>query len=182
MDIRQALMAGNYRDQMLRIAAYIGADAGRFEELMALVMSQDRLLVQRASWPLSECVTRYPALLTSRQIRRLLRRLSDPLHPAATRHIMRSLEAAAIPDALAGTIMDRCFRLVMDPGEPVAGRVFALGILGRLARRYPEIGPEIRLCVEAQWAHASPAFRSRARKTLAGLQDPGVGDNSTIPG
>ena len=53
-----------------------------------------------------------------------------------------------------------------NPKEAVAIKAFSLTILGKLAKKYPEIIPEIKLLIDEQITHQSAAFKSRAKKFL----------------
>ena len=66
--------------------------------------------------------------------------------------------------------MEICFKYLESPDEAVAIKAFALTVLGRLAKKYPEIIPEIKLLIEEQLPHQTAAFKSRAKvfmKTFA---------------
>jgi hypothetical protein len=42
-----------------------------------------------------------------------------------------------------------------------------LTILSNLSKEHPDILAELKLIIEEQWEHSTPAFRSRAKKILA---------------
>src|ERR1019366_7428933 len=45
-----------------------------------------------------------------------------------------------------------------SPNEAVAIKAFSITVLGKLAKKYPEIIPEIKLMIEEQLPHQSAAF------------------------
>ena len=59
--------------------------------------------------------------------------------------------------------MEICFKYLESPNEAVAIKAFSLTVLGKLAKKYPEIIPEIKLMIEEQLPHQSAAFKSRAK-------------------
>ncbi len=59
--------------------------------------------------------------------------------------------------------MEICFTYLESPDEAVAIKAFSIGILGKLAKKYPEIIPEIKLMIEEQLPHQSAAFKSKAK-------------------
>jgi len=65
--------------------------------------------------------------------------------------------------------MSRCFEYVAFPETPIAVKAFSLTVLSNLSAAYPEIASELRLIIEDQWEHATPAFRSRAKKILKAM-------------
>lgn len=157
------LLNARSREQMLQIVHYVSDDPDRFSQLMDLFKKGDSRLCQRAAWPLSYCVEKHPELLNG-YFSGLLELLERPPHNAVVRNILRMLQFTDIPDREAGRVMNHCFGLLVKPKEPVANKAFSMTILANLAKRYPEIKEEIVLCIEDQWPHASPGFRSRARK------------------
>jgi hypothetical protein len=70
-----------------------------------------------------------------------------------------------------GRVMSVCFDFVQAPATPIAVKAFSLSILGKLSADYPGIRSELKLIIEEQWEHATPAFRSRARKILKSMGD-----------
>ncbi len=62
--------------------------------------------------------------------------------------------------------MEICFKYLESHDEAVAIKAFSLTVLGRLAKKYPEIISEIKLLIEEQLPHQSAAFKSRAKKFM----------------
>lgn len=62
--------------------------------------------------------------------------------------------------------MEICFKYLESPDEAVAIKAFSLTVPGRLAKKYPEIVPEIKLIIEEQLPYQSAAFKSRAKNFL----------------
>jgi len=81
---------------------------------------------------------------------------------------MRLLQYVDIPEKYQGEVLDICFRYVSSPAEPVAVKAFSLTVLSNLAKLYPEILPELKLVIEQQLPHQTIAFKTRAKKILAG--------------
>ncbi|HWB92466.1 MAG TPA: hypothetical protein VG605_11455, partial [Puia sp.] len=76
------------------------------------------------------------------------------------------LQDVEIPKRHHGRVMSTCFDLVQSPETPIAVKAFSLTILANLATDYPDIRGELKLVIDEQWEHATPAFRSRARAAL----------------
>ncbi|WP_346238644.1 hypothetical protein ABDK00_007655 [Niabella insulamsoli] len=149
------------------IVNWIGNDQKRFDALLKIFLSEETLLVQRASWPLSYCVANHPRLI-NKHYDRLINYLKATGKPAAIRrNILRAFDQLdPIPENYHGELMDACFGFIEDPNEAIASQAFALGILSKFAKIYPEIKPELLLIVEDRFPNAPPAFRSRAKKLL----------------
>jgi hypothetical protein len=166
MDILQLLRSGHSKKQTDRIVRYIGGDATRFAVLMELFFKGEYRITQRAAWPLSYCVRAYPALIGP-YFKPLLDNLSrKDIHAAVIRNTVRLLQDVDIPKKYHGRVMSTCFEFVQSPETPIAVKVFSLTILANLSALYPEILGELKLIIEEQWEHATPAFRSRAKKIL----------------
>jgi hypothetical protein len=169
MDLLKLLRAEHSKKQTDRIVAYIGDDKQRFAALINLFFQGEYRITQRAAWPLSYCVRRYPELIAP-YYRELLDNLGrKDIHVAVIRNTVRLLQDVSIPKRWHGRVMSICFDFVSDPETPIAVKAFALTILSNLSRDYPEIRVELKLIIEEQWERATPAFRSRARKILKGL-------------
>ncbi len=97
----------------------------------------------------------------------LIKNLRKPgLHDSIKRNTVRLLQHIDIPAKQEGLIMEICFKYVEFPSESVAVKAFSLTILGKLAKKYPEIIPELKLIIDGQINHQSAAFISRAKKIL----------------
>ena len=166
MDILQLLKAEHSKKQTDRIVRYIGNDKKRFAELIKLFFKGEYRITQRAAWPLSNSVRNHPELIDP-YFKPLLDDLARKDIPiAVARNTVRLLQDVTIPKRYHGRVMNLCFDFVQSPETPIAVKAFSLTILGNLGMQYPEIGAELRLIIDDQWEHATPAFRSRARQAL----------------
>lgn len=164
------LLKEHSKKQCEKIVKYVGGDKQRFAELMNCFFSNEYRLAQRASWPLSYCVSAHPELIQP-YLKRLIENLSNTQqHDAVTRNTVRLLQNISIPKKFHGALMNSCFNFITSPQTAVAIKAFSLTILGNLSRQYPEIIPELKLVIEEQWEHESAAFRSRAQKLLKTLK------------
>ena len=128
--------------------------------------STSRMAATYAAWPVSYCVIAHPALI-KKHWGKLINNIQQPnLHSAVKRNSIRLLQDIDIPEKYQGEIMDICFNYVASPTEAVATKAFSLTVLGKLAKKYPEIVPEIKILIEDQLPDQTPAFKSRAKKLL----------------
>jgi hypothetical protein len=169
MDLKKLLAAEHSKKQTDRIVAYVGGDPQRFAVLIKLFFEGEYRITQRAAWPLSYCVRRHPKLIEP-YYKRLLDNLErKDIHVAVVRNTVRLLQDVSIPKRWHGRVMSVCFDFVADVQTPIAVKAFALSILSNFSGEYPEIRSELKLLIEEQWEHATPAFRSRAKKIIKGL-------------
>ncbi|HRO47087.1 hypothetical protein [Agriterribacter sp.] len=171
MNIRDAILEEHSKSQCVKIVAYIGNSQERFDELAALFLYDTYRVAQRAAWPLSYCVAAHPGLI-KKHLKKIIHNLKKPgIHNAVKRNTVRLLQEIDIPKPLHGEVMATCFAYVADPKEAVAVKAFSLGVLGRLARQYPAIIPEIKLLIEEQLPHQTAAFASRAKSILKEMKE-----------
>lgn len=166
MKLRDQILKEHTKENCLCIVEWVGDDLKKFDELFHLFLHDEYRVVQRAAWPLSICVTQHPHFINGK-FGKILNHLKKPgIHDSVKRNTVRFLEHIPLPEKYEGAIMDICFSYVASPREPVAVKAFSLGVLEKLAIKYPEILPELKLIIEDQLPHQSAAFKGRAKKLL----------------
>jgi hypothetical protein len=169
MDIHKVLIKGQSRAGTDKIVSYVGADQDKFNNLITIFLEGPYRITQRAAWPLSYCVRNHPFLIRSHfgSILKILDK--EGIHDAVKRNIMRLLQDVDIPKRYQGAVVNQCFRL-MNPGEPIAVRVFAMSVLANIATLQPELKNELKVTIEDQLPYGSAAYLSRAKKILRQLK------------
>lgn len=166
MDLKNAILEKHSKEQTDLIVRYVGNDKTRFGALVKLFVEGDKLMQQRAGWPLSYCVQDHPALVQP-HLGKLLKLLErKDVHNAVTRNILRLMQDIPVPKRYQGQVMNICFDFIIAPQQPAAIKAFSLTVLDHLAASYPDIIPELKLVIEERWPHETAAFHSRARKIL----------------
>lgn len=166
MNLREAIVKEHSKIQCNRIVSWVGDDQKKFDSLFQLLISDDSLLSQRASWPVSNCVLNYPQLIEN-NFEKLIANLNKTgLHDAVKRNTVRLLQFIDIPLKHQGAVMNICFEFVASPETAVGIKAFSLSILGKLANQYPEIIPEIKLLIDEQLHRQTAAFKCRAKVLL----------------
>jgi len=166
MNLREEILKEHSKAQCTKIVQWVGDSQERFNELFHLFLTDEYRVVQRSAWPVSYCVEAHPKLIKT-NFGKLVRNLQQPnLHDAVKRNSVRLLQHADIPIKYRGEVMNICFAYVESPTEAVATKAFALTVLGRLANWYPDIIPEIKLLIEDQLPHQTPAFKARAKQLM----------------
>jgi len=170
MNLEEVLLAEHSKQNCDKVVRWVGNSQQRFDELLTLFMDGSKRINQLAAWPLSYSAIANPGLV-SKHWNKLLKNLRKPgIHDAIKRNTVRLMQDMEIPEKHRGLLMTICFDYVTDPGEKPATKAFSLTVLGRLAKTYPEIRPELKLIIETQWDNESAAFRSRAKKILPSLK------------
>jgi hypothetical protein len=172
MDIRRVLLQQHSKANADKIADYVGSNRPRFKQLVMVYLAGPYKITQRAAWPLSICVERYPHLVVP-HLRTLLSHLATSgIHDAVKRNTLRLLQFVEIPVRFHGKVIDICFHYLQANQEPVAVKVFAMTVLSRLVKNLPELKKELRLIIEDQLPYASAGFISRARKVMKAIDAP----------
>jgi len=166
MNIKTALLKEHSKKQCNAIVKWVGKDQKRFDELFDLFLHDEYRVVQRAGWPISYCVEKYPGLI-KKHFAPLLKNLGKKgIHDAVKRNSVRLLQYVSIPEKFHGEVMDICFRYITSPSEAVAVKAFSITVLQNLAKQYPEIINEIKLVIEERWDYETIAFKTRAKNLL----------------
>jgi len=167
MNLRGQILKEHTKANCEKIIAWVGDDASRFNELFRLFLTDESRVTQRAAWPLSYCAIAHPGFIKENFGELIDNLKKEPLHNAIKRNTVRLLQFVPLPEKYEGDVMNLCFHYLESPNEAVAIKASSLTILGNLAKKYPEIIPEIKLLIKTQIDHQSAAFRQRAKKFLA---------------
>jgi hypothetical protein len=170
MNIREELLVEHSKKQTLKIAKQIGTDKILFAELMQLFFAYEKIITQRAAMVVNACFTFYPELVAEHLEALILNLRNKNLHAAVKRNTVRILQFIQIPEKLQGEAFENCMKLLRDPEEPIAVKVFAMTVLFNLCKLYPELKNELRLVIEAQLPYGSTGFKNRGEKIVKSLK------------
>ena len=170
MSLINEILKEHSKSQKDKIVNYVNNDPKRFADLVATFLAGPYRVTQRAAWPMSYCVENYPTLIKP-HLKKIIDFLGKPgEHDAVKRNILRVLQFIPIPKSQQGKAVDLCLSFLTDGKQPVAIRVFAMTVLGNIARENADLKNEIVLIIEDQLPYGSAGFVSRARKTLKQLK------------
>ena len=171
MNLREAILAEHSKTNTQKIVQWIGNDPEKIRKLIDILLNDEYRVVQRAAWIMSDVAKIHPDLML-KHIPVLVEKLKDTkAHIAVKRNVYRVLQFVELPEAIHGDLMNDCFESLMNPREALAVRAFAMSILARLVKTYPEISNELRLIIEDALQHeAAASFKSRAKKVLNQLR------------
>ncbi len=164
IQISQMLLKEHSKKQCLRIVDYIGDEQLRFDALMRTFLTGPYRVTQRASWPLSVCVERYP-LLAKSHVGTFVKLLGHESHPAIRRNVLRSLQYIKIPKRYYSKLVGLC-ESILQGNEPVAIQVFAMVVWAQIAEALPELQIELCTILEERLPYGSAGYRNRAVKIL----------------
>jgi hypothetical protein len=156
--------------QKRRAVTHIGKDQNRFDVAIAEFFKGPYRYNQKVAGALFDVLRKHPYMLAP-HIKRFLLQLDKPgNYPAMTRNILRLLQVADIPVRFQGRAVNSAMRIMKDPEELVAAKVFGMTLLANIAASHPELKNEVRVVIESQYPYGTAAFRSRARKVLKSLE------------
>ena len=169
MKLREEILKEHSKAQCSKIVNWVSGSQKRFDELFSLFIKDEYRVVQRAAWPVSYCVIAHPVFI-KKNWKKLVDNLKKPtLHDSIKRNSVRFMQHIEIPEKYHGEVMDICFKFLESPTEALAIKVFSMTVLANLAKKYPEIVPELRILIEDQLPHQSIGFKSRAKRIFKGL-------------
>ena len=173
MDLKKRLDLGQSKTQMNQIVDYVNGVPIRFKELVEVFLNGPYRTTQRAAWPLSICVEKWPYLIDP-HLKRILNSLQKPdIHDAVKRNTMRLLQFIVIPKRYHGSVANLCFHYLQDPKVAVAIRVFSMTVLLNISQDEPDIKKELKLILEDHLPFGTAAFKSRGTKVLRVLSNEG---------
>lgn len=169
MRMDELIMSDYSKEHILTVANEACTSKKRFKELVQCYLATDTELSKRAAWSLSWAARQKPEMVYT-HIKELVLVLDKKgLHPAILRNAVRVLEEIDIPEEYHGEVMNACFGFIEKPDTAIAVKAFSLTVLYKLTKFYPEISHELKLIIEENWEHETPAFKSRGRKILKAL-------------
>jgi hypothetical protein len=106
MNLRETILEEHSKANCTSIVKWIGNSQDRFDQLFDLFLHDEYRIVQRAAWPVSNCVIDHPELI-KKHFSKLIANLDKPnIHDAVVRNTLRLLQHVSIPKRLHGKIMD----------------------------------------------------------------------------
>jgi hypothetical protein len=169
MDLKKRLDLGQNKLQTCEIVDYVNGNPNRFKELVEIYLKGPFRITQRAAWPLSIAVEKWPYLIDP-HLKNILKLVRKPeVHDAVKRNTMRLLQFIEIPKRLHGDVADLCFMYLQNPKVGVAIRVFSMTVLHKIVQDQPDLKKELKIILEDQLPYGTAAFKSRAVKVLRSL-------------
>ncbi len=167
--LKDKILSVKKQSQASSIAASFINHQYPMQELMDCFFSDDWVLCQKSSWPVTMVADRAPRLLEP-YLSQMIDNLDKPQHDAVIRNTVRAWQLMDLPEEYEGKIYDRCFEYFADPQYPVAVRVFSMTVCGNIAMRHPSLAAEIVPIIEDNWDHSTAAWRGRGKKELKRLR------------
>ena len=168
MNLKEETLKADHKDQVIKVAAWVGNDPKRFHEVVSMMLGKDSNVSKRAAWVFSHCADEYPHLVKP-HIKPIVNNLFNTKEDAVKRASVRNLQFIDIPERMWGKTVEIGFEFLQSHTEPIAVKVFAMTLLYNLSNAIPEIKKELKITVEDQIPLSSAGFQNRGNKILAKL-------------
>ena len=111
MKLEEELQKEFSKYQVMKIAEMIGPDQEAFDDLIKIFLGENKQLSPRAAWVLSHSCDEYPWLI-EKHIDSVISNLQNDVNDAVKRNSLRVLRYVEVPEDLAGTFADLCFKFL----------------------------------------------------------------------
>jgi len=163
MNLKDEVSSRCSKAQAIRIATF--NDEAKFDELMQLVLNEDKRWCERAAWVMSHCTDKNAGLLVP-HIGQMVEAVKNTQFVAVKRNIIRALSHLKIPEVHQGELVNIGFDILLNPKEAVAVQVFSMTIIYNISLEQPDLQEELRVVIEDMLPHGTPGIKSRGKRIL----------------
>jgi hypothetical protein len=152
------------------VISFIGNDPQRFRKLLNIFLSDNKVMSQRASWPLSHLALKNPNLIKP-HFAKLFKKIESPgNHDAVARHLLRIFQEIDVPAKYESRLLDLCYNYIRGEEFAVAIRALSITTAARICKKYPGLENELLLLLrELILLHQPPAINVRIKLALKEL-------------
>jgi hypothetical protein len=168
MNLEQEILKEHSKQNIVRLAQWIGSDKKRFMLLMDVFLEGEYRVTQLSAWLVSHVADKHPELLAPYIDKMLKRMMESNVHVAVKRNVLRILQFVELPKRLYGKVAAHCFDF-LESNEPIAVRVFSMTVLANIAKHEPDLKNELRLIIEKRMPWEGAGFKARGKKVLKQL-------------
>ena len=149
------------------VVADIGNNPGKFAEVMDIALRDEYPLSMRAARVIALCIENNPGLIVPHQ-----QKIVDAFENLSVEGVKRSFLKifAEIPveinEELIGILTDRSFNWLVDEKEAIAIRYYAIDILLKVVKIYPEIKGELTDALNYIRENDSTALQTKSKKVI----------------
>jgi len=170
----------NFKDQLLAelskrntdyMASVVDNDEKLFDQLMQLVLSNEKTVSGRAAWVIETVWLKYPSLI-NKHIPEMVDFLTVSSYDNQKRHflkILSTIDLKQLDEDRQGILLDYCFTWLEDPVYPTAVKMFSMQIIYNYIKIEPLLARELAAVIETQFNDATPGFKNRGEKILKEL-------------
>lgn len=178
--LRQKQVTMNFKDQLLAelskrntdyMASVVNNDEQLFDQLMQLVLTNEKTVSGRAAWVVETIWLKHPFLIDP-YIPEMIDFLPRSNYDNQKRHFLKmlaSIDLTKLDENRQGILLDCCFTWLEDPVYPTAVKMFSMQIIYNYVKIEPVMAGELAAIIENQYNDATPGFKNRGAKILKEL-------------
>jgi hypothetical protein len=114
MNLVGEILKEHNKKQKDKIVNYVGNDPKRFAQLVDVFLLGPYRVTQRAAWPLSYCIEKYPDLLKPHFKKILSKPEEKNIHDSVKRNTLRMLQFVRVPKSHQGIAINLCFGFLAE--------------------------------------------------------------------
>ena len=157
-DIR-VFKAPNLADQIIELS--------HISELIQLCLDKNHLLSSRATWVLAHCSDKNHNSIKPFYSQLILNLKTKKLHDGVIRNTLRLFQENEVPIEHQSFMLDQCYQYIKNPFEAIAIRSFAITVVFKISKPYPELLNELELLLQHLSVNdTSPGMISKIKNTL----------------
>jgi hypothetical protein len=158
-----------------KLGMRVRKDEGYLVKVIEIIEMQQYPESAKAAWVLRTASDARPSLMGKR-VAEVLYLIESSKFSGARRDLIKcimnlvKMKSYSFKDE-EGSVLDMCFERLTDADSATAEKYYTLQMLGRFAKTYPEIIPEIISSAEMQLDHGTDSFKRMAIKLIAKLEE-----------
>lgn len=169
MELKDLLFDSSRRTADIAVGI-IGDNPELFGQFVALAMLDKGPFAMRAARVVQLAGYKHPELIRP-YTKELILKFNSFRNDGLRRSILKIFSESSLdPDEESiGILVDICFTCLLNPAEKPAMKTYAMVILHKITRFYPDIIPELISTIEDQMPKSSAAIKAVGRQTLTKL-------------
>ncbi len=171
MDIKQQLLTDRSKQNISRLANYIGKDKKRCAILWKLIRYGEAPLPQRGAWLFETCVPKHPELALP-YLKEMLSYMQQDVPDGVRRSFSKVFSVVEIPEDISGEIYDLCLNWIIQEKTSIAVKAHCMETAKNIALPYPELREEVALVIRDQMEYSESAgVQARGKRLLKELEN-----------
>lgn len=134
------------------------------EELFKIIDGSNKILSQRAAWPIGHIAITNPHILLPYTAKLISLLKKENLHQAVYRNAMKALSVMDTDEEFAVELIDLSFNIIVNEGQAIATRSYAMDLALKQCLPYIELTNELGLLTSTLIDHKSAAIRSKSKQ------------------
>ncbi len=168
--MRELLTKKASRTNSYKVVALVGEDYKNYKELVGLIVDYECPVSEKAAWAMNHCFEEGLGFFED-YFEQLVPVIGSSIYSdSVKRNIVRILQFVEIPEKYQASVIDSCFDLVMKKQTAIAVKAFALGVLEKMVKLYPELKNELVAVIEDLLPKASSGLKNRGQHILKRLK------------